>query len=131
MAKESRLVLEIRRLLLLENLLDLFRNRSTTLDDLRAVERLLKSRKGKQRRGAPALYSDESLADVQLKVRQKMARLRAAGKRRAGPKTAIRSLVEGLVRETEGSQGLVTREGWIRSYVARVFKIYEAARKRG
>jgi hypothetical protein len=115
----------------LEELIKSLRNADTTLEDIRALERLSKSRKGKRRPGAPTLYSDETLEHIQSTVRKEMARLKAAGKGRAGPKTAIRSLVERIVFQKEGHAGLVAREDKIKSMVDGYFRTYEAARKRG
>lgn len=129
MAKETRLVAEIKRVLLLERLRNQLEHES--LRDLQAVERLLEGRKGIGLPGAPQEYSDECLENVRATVRQKMTQLRSEGHRRAGAKTAIRKIIEGVVRDNEGERGITRRAAQIKNQTARFFKIYEAARKRG
>jgi hypothetical protein len=94
------------------------------------MESLLKRRIGVRAVGAPARYSSELIADVQTEVRREMAKLRAEGARRAGPKTAIARIVKRMIVDKKGQSGLADSEQLIAEKVTYFFKVWEAGRKR-
>ena len=129
MKKESRLVAEIRRRLTIDEL----RARLETLSpaDLAAIDRLLARRRDVAAPGAERKYSDAELEMVRRDVKHEMDRLKADGMNRYGAKTAIRSLAIQALSTTRGATSIASNPRLVDRLVARWFKVWEAARKRG
>lgn len=104
---------------------------TASLEDLQAIEKLLVRRSGVGKTGRPEKYSDALLNDVLSQVQEEMLRLRTLRASRSGRKTAIRALVNRVVRQREGDAAIALRAARIISTSAYIFKLYEAARKRG
>jgi len=101
-------------------------NKRQVLAALRYMNAL--SKRGKP--GAPPEYPSQYAQDVLDRIRHEMARLKAAGKRQCGAKTAIRSIIRRRIIEVEGEAALARRVDKIDALTAKLFKVYEAARRR-
>jgi hypothetical protein len=137
LAKKSLLAEAVRRHFLLNTLRD--RLAEASLRDLVAVDRWLNARQEKKEPGRPPQYAEQYLRNVQDTVHREMNRLRKAGKKRFGPKTAIKSLIDQTASKHGARKNLMelherSTENGISKFdelVLVFFKQYEAARKRG
>lgn len=97
---------------------------------VRAVMKFMRQISRATKPGAPPKYPAPFATDVLDRVHLEMNRLKAQGAKRAGPKSAIRRIIERHALETRGASEPARRADTITKLTVELFKVYEAARRR-
>jgi hypothetical protein len=98
--KSTKLAMEVERLSLLFTVRSLLPYASTRA--LRKVQRTLKVSAHKRDPGSQKKYSNEFIQEIHADIQAEIVLLKEKGKKRPGPKAALRSLVQKVVHKREG-----------------------------